>query len=150
MIYTRRATLALLAATAAMSTPAYAAKSPIFSKNGIAINGYDPVAYFTKGAPVRGSKLYTASYQGATFLFSSVENKEKFEGNTAKYAPQYGGYCAYAVSKGATAKTEPDAWAIRNGKLYLNYNREVNSIWKSDAQRNISRADINWPSVLKK
>ena len=150
MIYTRRATLAMLAATAAMSAPAYAAKAPVFSKNGIAINGYDPVAYFTQSKPVKGKKSYSAKHNGATFLFSSAENKAKFESNTAKYAPQYGGYCAYAVSKGATAKTDPNAWSIENGKLYLNYNRDVRSIWEQDIPGNIKRANANWPYVLKK
>ncbi|KAB7615434.1 YHS domain-containing protein [Amylibacter sp. SFDW26] len=150
MIYTRRATLAMLAATAAMTSPAFAAKSPVFSKNGIAINGYDPVAYFTQSKPVKGSKSHKASYNGATFLFASAENKAKFEGNTAKYAPQYGGYCAYAVSKGATAKTDPNAWTVYNGKLYLNYNLDVRSIWKGDIPGNVKRANANWPTVLNK
>ena len=148
MIYTRRNTLALLAATLAAATPAYAAKSPYFEKGGAAINGYDPVAYFTENSPQKGSAEHSLSWNGTTWLFKSAENKAMFEANPEKYAPQYGGYCAYAVSKGATAKTEPDAWAIHNGKLYLNYNIDVRGIWSTDISGNISKANANWPAVL--
>jgi YHS domain-containing protein len=147
MKVTRRTTLALLAATVA--TPVFAAKPSVFvGKNGYAINGYDPVAYFTIGEPVEGSADYYVMHDGATFLFSSAENKAAFEADTDRYAPQYGGYCAYAVSKGATAKTEPDAWTIVDDKLYLNYNTNVRAIWKQDIPGNIMRADANWPDVL--
>jgi len=149
MIYTRRKTLALLAATAAMTNPALANTPPVFSTKGIAINGYDPVAYFTQGKPVKGSRIHKSNYKGSTFLFASARNKATFDGNTAKYAPQYGGYCSYAVSKGYTAKTDPKAWAVVNDKLYLNYNLDVRSIWSEDITGNISRANAHWPNVLK-
>jgi YHS domain-containing protein len=147
MNLTRRTTLGLLTAT--LATPVFAAKSSIFvGKNGYAINGYDPVAYFTMGKPVEGSTDHSVMHEGATFLFSSAANKTTFETDIDHYAPQYGGYCAYAVSKGATAKTEPDAWTIVDDKLYLNFNTDVRAIWKQDILGNIARADANWPDVL--
>ncbi len=147
MHFTRRSLVTTFIATT-VAFPAFAAKPAFFSRNGAAINGYDPVAYFTKSSPQKGSLDHSLNWQGAVWLFQSADNKALFEANPEKYAPQYGGYCAYAVSKGATAKTEPDAWAIRDGKLYLNYNTEVRSLWKLDVPGNISRANANWPDVL--
>jgi hypothetical protein len=147
MHFTRRSFVTTFIATT-VAFPAFAAKPAFFSRNGAAINGYDPVAYFTQTSPQKGSLDHSLNWQGAIWLFQSAENKALFEANPGKYAPQYGGYCAYAVSKGATAKTEPDAWTIQNGKLYLNYNTEVRSLWKLDVPGNISRADANWPAVL--
>lgn len=148
MKFTRRTTLGLIAAS--LATPAFAAQDPIFNTGGIAINGYDPVAYFTDAKPVKGRADMTSAYNGSTFQFASVQSKAKFDAAPQKYAPQYGGYCAYAVSKGSTAKTDPDAWTIVDGKLYLNYNRAVRAIWKTDITGNIAKADANWPQVLEK
>lgn len=149
---TRRSMIALLASAPAifvLGRPALAAsKPPIFQKDGIAINGYDPVAYFTQSAPVEGSADHMVSYMGAAFHFASAENAAMFEANPENYAPQYGGYCAYAVSKGGTAKTDPDAWTVHDGKLYLNFNRTVRGIWSDDIPGNIAKADANWPDVL--
>lgn len=147
MKVTRRTILGLLAAT--FSTPVFAAKPSVFvGKNGYAINGYDPVAYFKMDKPVEGSIDHSTMHQGATFLFSSAENKAIFDADTDQYAPQFGGYCAYAVSKGSTAKTEPDAWTIVDDKLYLNFNTDVRTIWQKDIPGNIARANANWPDVL--
>jgi YHS domain-containing protein len=147
MKVTRRTTLGLLAAT--IATPVFAAKPPVFvGKNGYAINGYDPVAYFTSGMPIEGSPDHSTMHNGATFLFASADNKAMFDAKPERYAPQFGGYCAYAVSKGATAKTEPDAWTIVDDKLYLNFNTAVRAIWKQDIPGNIARANKNWPDVL--
>ena len=149
MKVTRRTTLGLLAATVA--TPVFAAKPPVFvGKNGYAINGYDPVAYFTMGKPVAGSMDHSVMHNGATFLFANTEHKSMFESDPERYAPQFGGYCAYAVSKGATAKTEPDAWTVVDDKLYLNFNTEVRALWKQAIPGNIERANNNWPDVLNK
>lgn len=149
MKVTRRTTLGLLAAT--LATPAFAAKPSVFvGKNGYAINGYDPVAYFTMEKPIEGSTDHTAMHNGATFLFANAENKAMFEGDPERFAPQFGGYCAYAVSKSATAKTEPDAWTVVDDKLYLNFNTEVRALWKQDIPGNIERANKNWPDVLNK
>ena len=127
---------------------AFAGEAPVFSTEEGAIRGYDPVAYFTVGKPVRGKDEYATKWQGATFKFSSAENLALFKAEPTAYAPQYGGYCAFAVSKGATAGTVPDAWSIVDGKLYLNYSLNVRNRWSKDVPGNIKAADRNWPAVL--
>lgn len=127
---------------------AIAGKAPVFSTDEGAIRGYDPVAYFSLGKPTRGSDQYRAQWQGATYSFASVENLQRFEADPAAYAPQYGGYCAYAVAQGATASTVPEAWTIVDGKLYLNYSTGVQQRWKKDIPGHIRAANANWPGVL--
>lgn len=132
------------------AVPALAAdkvSTGVFSNK--AVSGYDTVAYFTEGKPVKGSDDHTSEYNGAMWLFSSAENKAKFDENPTKYAPQYGGYCAWAVSQGYTASGDPSQWAIHNGKLYLNYNKSVKDKWDKDRDNFIAAANKNWPSVLK-
>ncbi|MEL7173254.1 MAG: YHS domain-containing (seleno)protein, partial [Pseudomonadota bacterium] len=85
---------------------------------------------------------------GATWRFSSAENRDLFVENPEKYAPQYGGYCAWAVAQGYTAATDPEAWAIVDDKLYLNYNKSVQAKWEKDVPGHIASADGNWPTVL--
>ncbi|MEO1705790.1 MAG: YHS domain-containing (seleno)protein, partial [Pseudomonadota bacterium] len=114
----------------------------------VAINGYDPVAYFTEEKPVEGSAEFTADYMGATFRFASAENRDTFAADPEAYAPQYGGYCAYAVSRGYTATTSPRAWTVHEGKLYLNFNRAVRTLWLRDVPGNVMAGDANWPKVL--
>ncbi|WP_420860364.1 YHS domain-containing (seleno)protein [Algirhabdus cladophorae] len=147
---TRRQFLSFLAASpvAAYALPAFAMTPKIYATDGVAINGYDPVAYFTQSAPVEGVAEHTSMLDGATFRFANADNKALFDSDPAKYAPQYGGYCAYAVSKGGTASTSPNAWTVHEGKLYLNYNRTVRGIWSRDIPGNITKADANWPNVL--
>lgn len=126
-----------------------AAKEPVYQTFlGTAIDGTDPVAYFTEGRPVEGSTSFTHEWNGATWRFVSAENRDKFKAAPEKYAPQYGGYCAWAVSKGYTASTDPNAWKIVDGKLYLNYNKDVQKQWEGDIPGNIAAADGNWPKVL--
>lgn len=115
---------------------------------GVAMEGYDPVAYFTAGRPIEGRKEFTVKWMEATWRFSSAENKALFEQDPAKYAPQYGGYCAWAVAQGHTAGIDPQAWKIVEGKLYLNYNLEIQKKWEADIPGNIKKADANWPGVL--
>ena len=129
---------------------AIAGEPAVFATGAGAIRGYDPVAYFTIGAPTRGSNEFSASWQGASYRFASAENLARFEADPAAYAPQYGGYCAYAVSKGATAGTVPEAWTIVDGKLYLNYSLSVKQRWSKDIPGNIKAANSNWPSVLER
>lgn len=126
----------------------FAAEAPVFATDEGAIRGYDPVAYFTVGEPTKGSDKFTASWQGATFKFVSAANLELFQAEPVAYAPQYGGYCAYAVAKGATAGTVPEAWTIVEGKLYLNYSLGVRQRWRKDAPGHIAAAEQNWPAVL--
>jgi len=111
---------------------------------GIALNGFDAVAYFAADKAVEGSKTYEYAWNGAKWLFSSAENLEKFKQDPAAYAPQFGGYCSFAVSKGYTANSDPNAWKIVDGKLYLNYSPEVKKKWEQDQQENIKKAEGNW------
>jgi len=147
----RRQFLTLLSATAFVLSagPTLAQQSVVFTKKGLAIGGYDPVAYFLEAKPVKGMAEFTSLHDGANFQFSSAANKALFDADPGSYAPQYGGYCAYAVANGYTAKTEPDAWSIHDGKLYLNYSKGVRRTWKKDIPGYISKADTNWPGVLK-
>ncbi|WP_237487070.1 YHS domain-containing (seleno)protein [Vibrio hippocampi] len=125
------------------------ALEPVYSDFfGHAIKGYDPVAYFTQSKPVKGDSDYQYQWNGANWRFSSEQNLQAFKAEPEKYAPQYGGYCAWAVSQGYTAKIDPDAWSIENGKLYLNYNRSVQKKWLQDPQGNIAKADQHWPRLL--
>lgn len=137
------ASLALLAAAA----PLFAI-DPVFTKNGVAIEGYDPVAYFTDGKPVEGSKEHTLEWNGATWRFASAEHRAAFAQDPEKYAPQYGGYCAFGVSRGYAVKVDPSAWKIVDEKLYLNYNHDVQAEWAKDPAGYIAKADANWPKVL--
>jgi YHS domain-containing protein len=114
---------------------------------GVAIDGYDPVAYFAEGKPVEGSSDFEYEWMGATWRFASAADRDQFAADPEKYAPQYGGYCAYAVSQGATADIDPDAWHIEDGKLYLNLNKKVQSIWLKDIPGYITKANANWPKV---
>lgn len=146
----------LFAATAfafvlSASNPARAAEAPIYTGlvKGVAVGGYDPVAYFTESKPVRGDKAITLEHEGATWRFASEANRDVFRADPAKYAPQYGGYCAYAVAMGYTAKGDPNAWSIINGKLYLNFNQPTKATWEKDAAGYIAKAEKNWPGVLK-
>ena len=141
-------TVVLIAGMFAVIQPAVAADPPIYAKRGIAIKGADPVAYFTQGKPVSGSKKFETEWMGAKWRFASAQNRDMFQANPEKYAPQYGGYCSYAVSQGYTAKIEKDAWAIVGGKLYLNYSKSVRRIWESDIPGHISSANENWPDIL--
>ncbi|WP_112480083.1 YHS domain-containing (seleno)protein [Vibrio variabilis] len=132
-----------------LATSAYALE-PVYSDFfGKAIRGYDPVAYFTQGKPVKGDGDYTYEWNDATWYFSSKQNQDLFTANPDRYAPQYGGYCAWAVSKGYTAKIDPTAWYIHHDKLYLNYSKSVQSTWQQDIPGNIASADQNWPNLLK-
>jgi len=131
------------------SSAATAGKPRVYSSLlGGAIGGYDPVAYFFQGKPVPGSSDYALEYQGATWKFSSPENKLAFEREPEKYAPQYGGYCAYAVAHGSTASIDPEAWTVVGGKLYLNNSKAIQNRWSQDIPGNIDKANANWPGVL--
>lgn len=144
----------LIASTAAIpiavfcARPALAAEPPVYASDSIAINGYDPVAYFTEGKPVKGLSEFSSDWNGATVLFASEAHKKMFDADPEAFAPKYGGYCAYAVSKGYTASTDPDAWTIHEGRLYLNFSKSVRALWTLKRKSHIASADANWPSVL--
>ncbi|HMR90437.1 MAG TPA: YHS domain-containing (seleno)protein [Saprospiraceae bacterium] len=121
-----------------------AKEAPIFSTKDGAIKGYDPVAYFISSQPTKGLKAISHSWNGATWYFTSEANKKLFADNPEKYAPQYGGYCAYGWAQGYAVKIEADAWAIVDGKLYLNYNKSVQKDWDKDRAGYIKKADDNF------
>jgi len=117
---------------------------------GVAIDGTDPVAYFTQATPVQGLRKFSYDWHGATWRFASAANRDAFKADPTRYAPQYGGYCAWAVSQGYTAKIDPEAWKIVDGKLYLNYSKSVQGQWQADIPGNIAKADQNWPAIRAK
>jgi len=138
--------LLLLAALACKGT------SPVARVNAtpedIAIKGYDPVAYFTEQKPVKGSDGFKYVWNGAKWRFATAEHRDLFKADPEKYAPRYGGYCAYAVSQGKTADIDPEAWTVFNERLYLNLNKDVQGLWMKDMQEYIRKADENWPHLL--
>ncbi len=138
-------TVALLVTVVA--TPAFG-KDYTHSTPGI--SGYDPVAYFTEGTPQRGSGYHVADYQGVTYAFASEENKETFEANPSKYAPAYGGWCAYGVAVGKKFVADPEVWKIVKGTLYLNLDRDIQSKWKKDIPGYIKTGDANWTEIRDK
>ncbi len=115
--------------------------------NDLAIKGYDTVAYFTKGAPTKGSAQYAATYKNAVYHFSSAKNRDLFRASPAKYAPQFGGYCAYGVTKGRKFDTDPTAWRVVDNKLYLNLNHDVQKVWVKDVPGNITLALDTWQTI---
>ena len=117
---------------------------------GLAVHGYDVVAYFTIGRPMSGRAKYSAVYKDATYRFASKENLGTFKANPTKYAPQYGGYCAYGVSVGAKFDGDPRLWRIVDGKLYLNLNEKIQKTWERDIPGNIKKADRNWKKIAHK
>ena len=125
--------------------------TPVYSTLlGGAIRGYDPVAYFTEKKPVEGKKAFSHKWKGATWYFASERNRDLFRADPAKYAPQYGGYCAYAVSQGYIASIVPEAWKIVDGKLYLNFSLGVQQTWEQDIPGYIKSADEKWPGIIKR
>jgi len=115
---------------------------------GVAVGGYDAVAYFTDKKAVKGLPKFSFSYKDVTWRFANEKNLELFKANPEAYAPQYGGYCAFAVSHNATAHGDPRYWSVVNGKLYLNFSASVKKDWEKEPAFHIERADKNWPGVL--
>ncbi len=144
------ATALLPAALLLVAPAAFAAKDQVYTGtfSNLAVGGYDPVAYFTDGKPVEGSGDFEYEWNGATWHFANQANLDAFKADPEHYAPQYGGYCAWAVSQGYTASAVPEAWRIVNDKLYLNYSKGVQEKWSQDIPGNIDKANHNWPKVL--
>jgi YHS domain-containing protein len=140
----------LLIAAILLSPGALAQKPQVFSDREGAIRGHDPVAYFDRKGPVKGSKQFSHPWGGATWHFASAENRDKFAADPERYAPRYGGYCAYAVANGYTADIDPRAWSVVDGRLYLNYSLGVRERWNKDIPGYIRRGDANWPAVLQR
>jgi len=143
--------LAGLAAAAALALTAAAAVAGAGDKDlggdGLALEGYDPVAYFTEGEPTRGSAAYTATYDGATYRFANAEHRAAFEADPEKYMPAYGGYCAYGLAMGQKVGSDPEVWEIVDGQLYLNVNPDVQDRWEANIPGFVETADHNWDLV---
>jgi len=122
-------------------------KAAYFAEDGVAIRGYDPVAYFEQGEPVEGSTEHSLEWQGVTWHFASADHRRAFEQNPEKYAPAYGGFCAYAVAKDQLASIDPTAWKIIDGTLYLNYSASIQKKWEQDISGYIEQAEMNWPDL---
>ena len=138
---------AALALSLAWSLSA-AAEGRVFTRDGLAIGGTDPVAYFTQGEPVEGSPEHQLEWRNATWHFASAEHRQRFEANPEAYAPQYGGWCAWAAARGEAASTVPEAWKIVDDKLYLNYSRWIQWRWERDIPGYIEAADEHWPDIF--
>ena len=151
MSLTRRSLLVAAAAApviAFAATRSAAQTQRVYNNGGVAIDGTDAVAYFKEGRPVPGNPDLRVNWMGADWYFSSAENRTAFEADAKAYAPQYGGYCAWAVSQGYTASTVPEAWAIVDGKLYLNYSKRIQRRWEEDIPGHIAAADAQWPGIM--
>lgn len=127
---------------------AFAASAPVYTTNGVALNGTDVVGYVKSAKAIIGVPEHSVDWQGATWLFASANNKQAFAANPTRFAPAYGGYCAYAIAFNGLAKTNADAWTIYENRLYLNRSKLVRALWQRDIPKYIERADKNWPSVL--
>lgn len=142
MTHTRRTFLLTAAFGMAML-----ALLPRLSAQEVAISGYDPVAYFTDGAAVEGSADFTATHDGKVYRFASAQHRDAFAADPERYAPQYGGYCAFAVANGALAPVDPQAFTVVDDKLYLNLSQSIRTQWSRDIPGNIARGDANWPAL---
>lgn len=149
--------LVLVAVGAGLALGPYASRMPwapspplvdTTTTPGIAVSGYDAVAYFTQSKPVEGNAKFSLRYKNVEWRFSSMANRDAFAAAPEKYAPQYGGHCAWAVAGGYTAKGDPLAWKIRDGRLYLNYDLSIQKQWEEDIPGNISKGDVNWSKLL--
>lgn len=137
----------LAAAIASALLSVNASAGEFFEKDGAALRGYDPVAYFNDNKAVKGSAEHKAEFKGSTFHFASNGNRDAFVADPARYAPQYGGFCAFGTAGGYKAAIDPAAFTVVDGKLYLNYNRAVQRQWSADIPGFIAKADRNWPEV---
>ncbi len=126
------------------------AVKPVNAVDGVAIQGYDAVAYFTGGQEEKGKIEFTHKWKGAIWLFKNAANRDLFAANPEKYAPQYGGYCSLSVANGKTSRGSGEAWYIHEGKLYLNYDKDVRDRWLRDVNGNIQKADDWWPRLVDK
>jgi hypothetical protein len=124
-----------------------AQKSEVFAPGGKAIKGYDPVAFFKQSKAVKGVDSLAYKWKDATWLFATRDDMEAFKATPEKYAPQYGGYCAYGTSQGHKAPTQTDTWTVANDKLYFNYNQDVKKLWTKDQDALIKTADEKWPEI---
>jgi len=141
-----------LALTACAARDGVSQTEPIAAINverGLALKGHDAVAYFTAHKPVPGVAAFSHRWHGVTWQFATAAHRDAFAATPERYAPQYGGYCAFAISRGLIADIDPQAWAIEGGRLYLNNNAFAHQLWDADRPGNIAAGDRNWPRVPK-
>jgi YHS domain-containing protein len=117
-------------------------------EKGVALQGYDPVAYFTDNRPVKGDPAITARYKRATYYFANDEHRKLFEANPSKYEPQFGGYCGYAASINKISPINPDFFQVLDGRLVLQHNQKAWDLWNKDVKGNLASADKNWPALV--
>jgi hypothetical protein len=140
--------LAVVPLTMAQTGRAIAAEPRVFQSRAGTINGIDPVAYFEGNGPVAGSQDITFDWDGATWLFSSSANRDAFAAEPDRFAPAFGGYCAYAASRGYLAPTIPEAWSIHEGRLFLNASLRARELWMAELPGVITLGEVNWPAIL--
>lgn len=131
----------------ALTVPALALAEPFYQQDGLAIAGYDPVAYFTEAEAVPGSPEHELNWAGTTWRFVNAEHRRRFADDPERFAPLYGGYCAYAAGKGYIAEIDPRAWTVHQDRLYLNYSTDVRRQWLADQETLNDQADHNWPDL---
>ena len=148
MKFRERAVSALLGLivvlTAAQSSIAGEAGRVNAGADNVAIEGFDTVAYFTMGRPMKGDPEFTYSWNGATWQFAAAEHRDLFAEDPERYAPQFGGFCSMALAHGQIAEVDPEVWTIVDGKLYLNFNKSVGEKFRQNLKENIEKADENW------
>ena len=144
--------LSLLLLALGLALPAFAQTKTLLNleKTGVAIQGYDPVAFFADSKPVKGKPEFPARHNGALYYFASKEHRDLFKANPAKYEPAFGGYCAFGVSKGKLVEIDVDAFQIVNGRLFLQYSKGVRDDFNKDAKANLAKAEANWPGLVAK
>lgn len=149
-MYRRDFLSAALALPAASVGTALWARAPgVFNTGGVAVHGFDVVAYFTVGRPVRGEPSHAVKWDGALWYFDSEDHRTAFEMNPRSYCPRYGGYCAYSMAQGYVRPTDPDAWTVDNGRLFLNVSTQVRDLWRQDIPGYVRKADSHWPAALR-
>jgi YHS domain-containing protein len=142
--------LSLIVATLALPVFAQTKSLLNLDKSGVAIQGYDPVAFFTDGKPVKGDAKYVSKHDGAIYFFANKEHKDLFKADPTKYEPVFGGYCAYGVSRNKLVEIDVDAFQVVGGKLLLQYSKGVRDSFNEDTQGNLAKANANWPKLLEK
>ena len=139
--------LVLMALPAALAVAGGEHEGVVNATDGVAIGGYDPVAYFADGAPTEGNEAHAYDWDGATWWFTSAEHRELFVAEPERYAPRYGGYCAFAAARNQVAEGDPELWTIHDGRLYLNFNDRTHRQFLADLPNQVEAADANWPAL---
>lgn len=122
--------------------------APVYQDDGVAIEGFDTVAYFEQNKAIKGDNNYSHAYKGLIWNFSSEDNRNKFKQNPERFTPEYGGYCAYAMSKGLVVSSDPEAYTLHQGKLYLNYSFSVRNTWRKDIPGYLAKSEVNWQEKI--